>query len=78
MGSMSYFIRVRVFPLAKKESLKKLAPDEYQILVREPAQHNMANKRVLQLLAYELGVEPRKLRLITGAHSPIKRIEVVE
>lgn len=70
------YIRVHVVPDAKRETVAKEAPDRYAISVREPAERNMANKRVKTLLARELGIPEGKLRLISGHQSPHKIFSV--
>ncbi|HEC30814.1 MAG TPA: DUF167 domain-containing protein, partial [Candidatus Yonathbacteria bacterium] len=44
-------IRVRAFPGAKKELVKEEGEDKLKIFVREPAQNNLANRRIMQLVA---------------------------
>lgn len=66
------YIRVRVAAGAKKESFVQKAEDSFLVSVKEPAEQNFANKRVLELVAAHLGVSPRAVRIISGHHSPTK------
>ena len=66
------YIKVRVTPGSKKESFNKVSDDTYCISVREKAEMNMANNKVKDLLAYNLGIPLNKIRLISGHHSPGK------
>lgn len=62
---------------AKKELVAKKSPDLYDIAVREPAERNLANRRVLELVARELGVSVGKVRLVSGHHNPSKILSVM-
>lgn len=70
------YIKVKVHTESKKESLKQLAGDKFECFVKEKAERNMANIKVLELLAEYLGIEIGKLRIVSGHHSPNKIIEV--
>jgi len=54
-------VKVKVWPEAGKELVKKTADDRYEIFVRQPAQAGAANKRVQQLLAETLCVSAHQL-----------------
>lgn len=69
-------IKVRVKTGAKRESLKKVG-DRYEVAVREKPERNAANARVLALMAAELGVSQKKLRIIKGHHSPSKTLSIL-
>ena len=45
------YIHVKVTAGAKKESFVKKSPDHFEVSVREKAERNMANTRVLELMA---------------------------
>lgn len=66
------YIRVNATPGAKKELVTKIAPDRYVICVKEPAERNLANGRVRELLARELGLPVTALKIISGHRSPHK------
>ena len=68
----SMYIRVNATAGAKKELVTKLAPDRYEMSVREPAERNLANARIRTLIARELGVPENTARLISGHQSPHK------
>lgn len=70
------YVKVHVMPDAKRERVEKRKDDSYAIAVKEPAEQNLANKRVRELLARELGVVPGKLRLVAGFRSPHKIFSV--
>jgi len=70
------YVRVVVTPDAKKEKVSKVKDTEFHIAVREPAERNMANIRVRELIAYEFGVPVTKARLLTGHRSRVKIVDV--
>lgn len=69
-------IRVRAEPGAKRYNIKKESDTVYRISVKEPAEHNLANDRIKEMLAIELGVTAGKIRMITGHRSPNKMFDV--
>lgn len=66
------YIRVRVKAGSRKETIKKMSAVEYYMTVKEPAERNLANKRVRELLAGAEGARLEDIRIITGHHSPTK------
>lgn len=72
------YIHVRVHANAKKESwtLKKLV--HFEASVREKAENNQANARVLHLAAHHFGVAVDRVRIVNGHHSPSKLLSIQE
>ncbi len=70
------YIKVKVTPGAKRELLEALSKDSFAIAVRELARQNLANRRVLLLLARYFKVLPGKVRLVSGHRSPGKIFNV--
>ena len=70
------YIKVRVTAGAKKESFEKVSDDHFVVSVKEPAEQNRANKRVIELVALHFGVPTGKVRLISGHHSPSKIVDI--
>ncbi len=69
-------IKVRVKAGAKNERVEKTR-DRFDISVRERAEGGAANERVLYLLARELSVPIKRLRLVKGHRSPSKTFEIL-
>lgn len=67
-----FYLKVAVKTGAKKESLKKKSEDHFEISVKEKAEKNMANRRVLELLALYFKVPLKKIRIVNGHHHPHK------
>ena len=70
------YIYVKVLAGAKKESLKQKSKDHFEVSVREKAEHNLANKRVLELLASYFKLPVSKVRIINGHRHPSKLIVI--
>lgn len=70
------YVKVRVYPNTKKEKITKLSEHQFEITVREPAERNLANVRVRELIALEYGVSVKIVRIVTGHHSPSKILDV--
>lgn len=70
------YIRVTVTPDAKKEIFEDKGQGLYEVKVKEPAERNLANKRVVELVARHFSVLPGKVRIVTGHHSHVKMLNV--
>ncbi len=70
------FVKVIATPGARKERITKVKDTEFHIAVREPAERNMANKRIVAIIASECGVVSTKVRLLTGHRSRAKIVVV--
>ncbi len=70
------YIKVKVVPCAKKESLEKVSEDTFAIKVKEPAERNLANKRVVEIIAGEFAVRAGKVRIVSGYRSRSKILAV--
>lgn len=69
-------IKVKVFPGAKREYLRKKDRESFEISVREKAERNLANKRVIEIIAEHFGVSPKKVQIISGHRSRNKLLSV--
>jgi uncharacterized protein YggU (UPF0235/DUF167 family) len=70
------YIRVHVNPGARKERVVRDDATTFSISVKEPAERNMANGRIREILAQELGISVTQIRLLTGHHSSSKMYSV--
>ena len=70
------YIKVKVITGAKKEKIDKVSEDHFNISVKEPAERNLANKKVLSLLKDYLKVYNKDIRIVSGHHSPSKIISI--
>lgn len=68
------YIKIKVIPDAKEEKIEQLKEDEFRIWVKVPAEKNLANERILEIIRK---MHPNKsMRIISGHHSPSKIISI--
>ncbi len=67
-------IHVKVKPGAKEEIINKIDDNNYEISVREKAEDNKANVRVINILAKEFRVSYKKISI----KNPKSRKKIVE
>jgi uncharacterized protein YggU (UPF0235/DUF167 family) len=78
----SFYIHVKVTAGARKEFFSpRLAgqakkPDHFEISVKEKAENNMANNRVLEIIAEHYKISKNKVRIVNGHHHPSKLLIV--
>jgi len=72
------YIHVKVYPNAKKELWVLKKPAHFEASIREKAEHNQANIRILRLAADYFGVPVSRVHVVNGHHSPSKLIWVEE
>ena len=70
------YIKVRVTPDAKRETVEQDSPDHFTVSVKEPAEQNRANKRVIALMAEHFHLPTGKVRIISGHHSGGKILNI--
>jgi len=69
-------IKVRVKTGAKNESIREVSEGKFEISVREKPEANMANERVVELVALYLKVPVKRVRIVKGHHHPSKILSV--
>jgi uncharacterized protein YggU (UPF0235/DUF167 family) len=70
------YIRVHANPGARKERVMKIDDTTYQIAVKEPAERNMANTRIREILSEEFNVPVTEVKILTGHRSSSKILSV--
>ena len=68
-------LRVFVTPGAKRESIEEKG-DVLAVAVKEPAERNLANTRVREIVAARLGVPLGKVRILTGHRARSKIVSI--
>ena len=68
------YIHVKVKTQSKREEVKQISSDHFEIGVKEKAVRNMANKRVVEIL--EDLFKTKMIRIINGHHSSTKLISI--
>ena len=69
------YIHVKVITNTKKESFEQIDKDHFKISVREPAERNLANARILELVRNRFP-DSRGVKIVSGHHSPSKLLSV--
>ena len=70
------YIKVKVTTGAKKEKVVKKTKDHFEISVKEPAERNLANKKIVELVREYFKVYNKDVRIVSGHHSPSKIISL--
>ena len=70
------YIKVKVDAGAKKEKIEQTSSDHFEVSVKEKAERNMANKRVIELVATFYKLPTGKVHLVNGHHSPGKILNI--
>ena len=71
------YIKVKAKTGQKKESWVKKNADTFLVSVKEEAERNMANRRIIALAAKHFKVLPQKVRIIKGQTTPSKILSIV-
>ncbi|MFI5346461.1 MAG: DUF167 family protein [Elusimicrobiota bacterium] len=69
--------KLKVHAGARENRLARKGADAFEVWVKAPAERGLANAAALSLLAAELGLPAKRLRVVKGAHSPAKIISVL-
>ena len=72
------YLKVKVKAGSRKEEVKKVNENTFEISVKEEAKRNMANTRVIELIANTLEISVKKVRIINGHQSPTKLISILD
>ena len=68
------YIRVRVIANAKKEIVEKVSENQFRISVKEKAEQNKANQRIIEILH---SIYPNSIiKIVNGHHNPIKLVSI--
>ncbi len=70
------YVKVRVQAAAKKEEIKVVSENRFAISVKQKALQNLANRRIVELVAYHYKVPVKKVRIVSGHQSPSKILSV--
>ena len=70
------YIKVKVYPESKKEELKQIAEDRFEVWVKEKPERNQVNKRLCQIISHHFNNPDGGVKIINGHHSRIKLLKV--
>ena len=68
------YIHVKAKTKQKEEYIKELKENHFEISVKEKAENNFANKRILEILKKHFNVSG--VRIINGHKSPSKLVSI--
>lgn len=71
------YIKVHVYAGMKRDHLTEVAPHQFELTVRAPAERNAANLRVREMIAEHYQLPVAAVKIVTGHHSPSKMLEII-
>ncbi|MFA6415989.1 MAG: DUF167 domain-containing protein [Candidatus Paceibacterota bacterium] len=66
------YLKIRAVPDAKKDLIEVLSADTWKVSVKDPAERNLANQKIIELVAVKLGLTVKQVRIVSGHQSPSK------
>lgn len=66
------YIKVKVYPGQKRDELRVIGENRFEARVKVPAERNLANTRVLELVSGYFSVPVKGVRIVSGHQSPSK------
>ena len=70
------YVKVKVKAGAKEEKIVLKKKDNFEISVKEPAERNLANKKIIELVRKYFAVYNSDVRIVSGHHSQSKIISI--
>ena len=71
-------IKIKAYPCSKEEKIIQKSNDSFDVFVREEAERNMANKRIIELIAEYFNVPQHKAKMIKGFKESSKIFDIKE
>lgn len=75
---MSRLIKLTIIPKSKKNAVKKLKDDVYEVHLKAKPEHNLANDLLIDFLAEYFAIPNSTIRILSGHHSHHKRVEIIQ
>lgn len=69
-------ISVKVHPRSRQEKVEQTGDGEFEAWVREPPEEGRANRALVELLAEHFGAPKAEVRIVRGAGSRRKQVEI--
>jgi uncharacterized protein (TIGR00251 family) len=70
------YIHIKAQTGAKKETVKQISSDHFEVAVKEPAKQNLANRRIIEII--QAMFPGTVVRIMNGHHSPSKLLSIEE
>jgi len=71
-------IHVKIKPDSKEDKIVEKNDTSFIVYVKEPAEDNRANKRLIELLAEKFNIVKSKVKIVTGHHAPSKILDILD
>ena len=68
------YLKIKVFPDSRTERVEKVSEEEWKVWTKKPAERNLANERVLELVREEYPNEA--VRIVSGHQTPSKIVSI--
>ncbi len=78
LGVSSMYLKIKIHPSSKRDSVEKKADDSFEVFVRAKPVEGKANDSMLELLSDFLKVPRSRLRLVKGGMTRNKIVERLE
>jgi hypothetical protein len=69
-------IKVKAFPCSKEDKVVKKKEDNFDVFVEAEAERNMANKRIIELLAEYFDLPQTKVKMVKGFKESSKIFDI--
>ena len=70
------YFKVKTHPGSKKPKIIKKSTDSFEVYVKEKPERGLATRAVIEILATHFKITPGSVKLIKGARSKNKIIEI--
>lgn len=71
------YIQIKAFPSSPEETIEIVGEHRYRIFIRQPAEHNMANTRIKQILGGLYDKNPDAFQIVSGSTGMSKVFRVL-
>lgn len=70
------YIRVNAKAGMKKERFSEISENHFEIDIKEKAERNMANKKIIELVANYYNIQTKNVRIVNGHKHPHKLLSI--
>jgi uncharacterized protein YggU (UPF0235/DUF167 family) len=70
------YIKINALTAQKQEFLKETGPNRFLLSVREKAEQNMANRKIIELIAGHFSIPVSQVKIVSGHHKPSKMFDI--
>ena len=71
-------IHIKIKPDSKENKIVQKNDTSFIVFVKEPAEDNRANKKMIEIVADKFGIIKSKVKIVTGHHHPSKILEILD